>query len=480
MNADPSSASALRRTLVLAAASALVVAFGLVRTKVVALELGPRGVGTLALLLSLASFLSVVFQFGFGATSIRQIAFLDGRGTLDQRDELRSALYSAMLWLAVAGAILVLIAARPLAVEVLGDGRLEDEVRLSSLIVLASVSSAAAIADLYGLRRAKALAGLQSAAAAAATAIVVAAAVAEAALLETALVASAIVSASAALLYSRCLPKRPRIRLRRVLSVMGETWKLSVVFLANAVITAASMLLVRVLIDNELGRAATGEFQAAFLVSATLVGFLITALESDYLPRLSALADRPAAMNQEANDQLRLMLLLATPIIVVLIASAPTVVQILYSNRFVEAVALLRIMLLGEFAHVAATAVGLILVGRASLGRHLVIQVASNAVLLGSLAALSSLGLTAAALAYASANVVGLGLSLLLVRRSSGFRPSGSSVTLLGVGAVASLAVFALTSLGTVGAVLAVVAAACVVGASVVALAPLLKLRMGE
>ena len=185
-------------------------------------------------------------------------------------------------------------------------------------------------------------------------------------------------------------------------------------------------------------------------------------------------------MNQEANDQLRLMLLLVTPIIVVLIASAPTVVQILYSDRFVEAVDLLRIMLLGEFARVAAWTVGLILVGRASLGRHLVIQIAVNAILLGSLAALSSLGLTAAALAYTSANVVGMGLSLLLVRRSSGFRPSGSGLTLLCAGAMASLAVFALTSFGTVGAVLAVVAAACVVGASVVALAPLLKLRMGE
>lgn len=429
----------LKVTAVMGVSAVLAVAATVVRTKIVAVELGPPGVGTLAILTAFLTFATPVLGLGVGQSGVREVAAANSAGDDQQRDELRRTLYLASLVLAGAGSLVVLITARPIASWVLGEAGLADETRWVALGVFASIATGAASADLTGFRRIRLLAKLQPLAAAGATTAVLGAYVGGVDLLPVALVAPPVALAIGTYLYARSLPRpAARVDRRQFVHHFRRLAGLGAAFVLVMGLTALGMLLLRLLIASKLDLASTGEFQAAFAMAGYYVSFLFAAIGSDYLPLLSGLAHEPDRMNQAANTQALVAVLLSVPLVTVLIAAAPIVVPVFYTDAFDASVDLLRIMLLGEIARVAGWAVGYILVARDSRTLFVISEVLFNGVTLGAAAVLiPALGLRGAAIAYLVAQIAFLLWTLLFARWTSDFRLSGANAKVLGGSAAA-------------------------------------------
>jgi O-antigen/teichoic acid export membrane protein len=221
-------------------------------------------------------------------------------------------------------------------------------------------------------------------------------------------------------------PEQMASRVRRLVT-------LGLAFTLNTGIAALGALLLRLLIDGRLGTADTGEFQAAFAIASSSVGFLFAALATDYMPLLSGLAHDSARLNRAANTQLRVAMLVAAPGIAALIAAAPTVVTLLYSSAFHETARLLRIMLLGDLLRLAAWTLGYILIARRAKRLFVATELLYNTVLIGATALLiPPLGLEATAVAYLGAQVASLCWTLAFVRSTSGFRLTVSNLAYMG------------------------------------------------
>jgi len=89
-------------------------------------------------------------------------------------------------------------------------------------------------------------------------------------------------------------------------------------------------------------------YKAAAAISVGYLGFLVTAMSQDYYPRLSAVRDQPQKMAELIHEQYRLVMLLASPIIIATLALVPLLVPIVYSTRFVPAVNILEWQLIGD------------------------------------------------------------------------------------------------------------------------------------
>jgi PST family polysaccharide transporter len=434
----------LKVTAAMGLSGALVIALSAVRTKLVALELGPEGVGTLALLVSFLAFATVIGGLGVGSAAVREIAAADTGPDKSLRDALRSTLYRISLLLGLATAALIALTARTVAGTILGDYGLTDETRVCAIAGFLAILAAAPASDLNGLRRIRSLAVLQSLAAIAATAATLIAFLADASLLPVVLVAPPAALAVAAFFYAGTLP-RPHVAVppRQRLRYSGRLVSVGTGFVLNAGVAAAGALVLRLLIESDLGRAGTGEFQAAFVIATYLVTLVYTAYATDFMPLLSSLRDDPVRLNQATNTQLMVGILIATPVIVGLIALAPAAVSVLYSSSFEEAPDVLRLMLLGEAARLAGWTLTYILVAR-SIPLFIAFEVAYNGLFVVATAVLlPGLGLEATAVAYVVAQVGGVVAALALGRRVSGFRLSPENGYLLVASAIAAAVVCA-------------------------------------
>jgi antigen flippase len=463
-------------TAAMGASSAIVIAMAAIRSKVVAVELGPQGIGALTLLTSFLTFAALVLGLGMGQSAIREIAAAHARGATTERDDLRRALYVLSFALATAAALAMALSAGPIA-ALLGDRGLEGETRLCALALFAMVITGAARAELNGLRRIRVLAIISPLAGVIATVAAVAAWLAGADVLAVVLIVPAVAPALVSLAAARSLPERTgQLVPSRLISAARRLIRLGVAFVLNAALAALGALVLRVLIEAQLGGAATGEFQAAFAVTGYYLSFIFAALVTDYLPLLSGLAHDAPRMNRAANTQVLVAVLLAAPAVMALIAAASFIVPLFYSGQFNQTPELLRIMLLGELTRVAAWTLGYILVARTAPLLFVMTELIYNALLIGAVAALIPvLGLVGTAWAYLGCQVGSLAWTLLFVRWTSGFRLAAVNVAhLAGWGFAAAVVYVTSVKGGAVAAIgwLVVVASVVVATRVLLRLAP--------
>ena len=211
-------------------------------------------------------------------------------------------------------------------------------------------------------------------------------------------------------------------------------------------------LLVRTLVQRELGADDLGQFQAAWLVSMTYIGFVLGAMATDYYPRLTAAIAEPAQVNRMVNEQAEVALLLATPPFLALVGLAPWVVRILYSDEFGAAVDILRWQVLGDVLKVASWPLSFVLLAAGAARAYLATEVLA----FGTFAAftwvgLPLLGVEATGIGFLLMYALQLPVVYLLARRLTGFRWRGG-VLLQAAATFAMVAAIVLLSLRGNGA----------------------------
>jgi PST family polysaccharide transporter len=424
----------LRVTAAMGLSGAAVLAFSALRSKLVAIELGPEGLGSLALLLSFLGLVTVVGGFGVGSAAVREVAAAAAERAWAVRDGLRRALYATSWCLALLISIGVAAAAGPIAREIFGDAGLIGETRVCAVAALLGLLATAPVSEINGFRRIRDLASLQTLSAAIATGATVCAYLAGWDLIPVVLIAPPAALMIVASIYARRLPPRGKPKgARAELAHASQLIRVGSGFVLNAGLAAASALVVRTLVESELGRGATGEFQAAFILSTYPVTLVYAAYATDYLPLLGGLRRDSQRLNEAANTQLMLGILLAGPALILLIALADVAIPLLYSGAFTEAPDLLRLMLVAEILRLSWWTVGYALIAR-NLPSFVSLEVFYNLILVGATAALiPSIGLDGAGIAYLVAQAAGFVATIFLVRRATGFRFARSNTwTLLG------------------------------------------------
>jgi O-antigen/teichoic acid export membrane protein len=354
----------LRSSSVIGGASILNVAIGLVRTKAAALLLGPAGVGLIGLLQSMMTTASSIAGLGLSNVGTRQIAEAAATGDLHAVGTTRRALLWATVGLASFGAIVFWMLRGVLAAHVLRDSARAAEVAWLALGVALTVASASQGALLNGMRRIGDLARISVGSALLSTA----AAISAVWLCGARGILAFVLAAPAAsfLLGHWYVAKMGRLHSPPAsLAALAANWwvmvRLGAAFMVSGLAVSLGQLLSRALIQRELGPVALGHFQAAWLISMTYLGFVLSAMGTDFYPRLTAVIRHPDTVNQLVNEQTEVALLLAGPAFLALLALAPWIVDLLYSSAFADAAEILRWQVLGDVLKVASWPLGFII-----------------------------------------------------------------------------------------------------------------------
>lgn len=450
----------LRSSSIIGGAQATNVLANLVRMKVLALLLGPVGVGLAGLYLSLIQTGATVAALGLGTAGTRQIAAADAAGDAATIGRVRRALFWGTVGLALLGGAIFWTARAWIADYALGDRSRGDEVGWLAIGVALTVAAGSQGALLTGLRRIGDLARLQVSSGVAGALF---GALAVWAWGTDGIIAMVLVAPLVAFLvghfYVARLPRvtgpRPNVR-----ALFGELKALGVIgfaIMVSALAAVLSQLIVRVMVQRELGGDALGHFQAAWAISVAYLGIALNAMGTDYFPRLSALIEDPEAASRLVNEQTEVALLLASPVVIALLGLAPLAVSVLYSAEFLPAVQVLQWQLLSDLLKVMSWPLGFALLAASSGKVFIVAETVAVSIMLAMAAiGLPLIGIEATGVAFLAMYMVYLPLVFWLCARRIGFR--WTQPVLLQGASVISLAVLVIVAArwsDVVGAVLA-------------------------
>lgn len=423
----------LRSAALIGGSSVVNIAFGIIRTKVIAVLLGPSGIGIMSLYSSIADLTQSIAGVGVHGSGVRQIAETTHLGDTDRTVLTATALRRLSFILGFVGAALLLLLAQPISSLSFGSPQQSIGVSLLSLAVFFRSISAGQTALLQGMRRIKDIAMISMLAAFLSTVVsILLIYFLQAQGIVLSLISTAAISTLLSWIYSRrvFLGAR-RIPMRDTWSVMVDLLKLGAAFVASSLLTIGAAYAIRIILLHHWGLEAAGLYQAAWTLGGMYVGFILQSMSTDFYPRLSAIAADNAECNRLVNEQAHVSMLLAGPGIMATLTLAPLVMTVFYSSAFQAASDLVRWVCLGMMLRVIAWPMGFIVLAKNAQRFFIWTEVAAAVVHVGLAWLLSLLfGLVGAGAAFCGLYIWHSILIYLVVRRLSGFRWSAENIRL--------------------------------------------------
>jgi antigen flippase len=427
-------AQILRSSALIGGASVLNIGISVIRTKVMAILLGPAGFGVTGLYISILDLAKTFAAMGISTSGVRQIAVAVGTGDELQIARTAQVLRRTALVLGVVGALMLAALSWPVAHLTFGKQGADyvGGVALLSLGVLFYTVSGGLDAWLQGMRRIGDLARIAviGTVAGVIVTIVIIYFLRERGI-PLALVSVAAASMMISYWFSRRIPVAPvKMSTFEVCREARDLLKLGAAFLASGLLTMGAAYAIRVIILRhfgneaaELGKAAAGYYQSAWMLGGMYVGIILQAMGADFYPRLTAAADNNEECNRLVNEQSQVSLLLAGPGVLATLTFAPLVIATFYTSQFTVAVEPLRWICLGMALRVAVWPLGFIVVAKGRQGVFLWTEVLATAVHVGlAYVGCKFFGVTGACMGFVGLYVVhGIVISL-IVRQMSGFR----------------------------------------------------------
>jgi antigen flippase len=420
----------LKSSAVVGGSSVFKLALGSVRSKAMALLLGPNGVGLLALFGLITDIAQNVAGMGVNTSGVRQIASAVGTGESTRIARTVTTLRRVALILGALGALLLVVFSRQVSLASFGDHDHARQVAWLSVAVFFGAVSAGQTALVQGMRRIADLARLSVIGALAGTLISIPIIYF---LGERGVVPSLICVAVMGTLSSWWQSRK--VRVERVVMSLSETaseasglLKLGVVFMLRSVMAMGVAYLVRVIVVRKGGLTDVGCFSAAWTLGGTYVDVILQAMGADFFPRLTAAVKDNRECNRIVNEQAEVGLLLAGPGVLATLSIAPLVIWFFYSAEFAPAVEILRWLAAAMMLRVASWPMGYILLAKGVRKPYIWSEVVGNGAELGLVwICVRVWGLTGTGIGFFGGYLVYLGAVYLIVRSVSGFRWSAAN-----------------------------------------------------
>jgi O-antigen/teichoic acid export membrane protein len=341
----------LKYTGIFGSVQGINILIGLVRSKLVAVLLGPEGMGLISLLNSSIKLVSDSTNLGLGISAVKRLSLLyekeDEQQLLGEMAVVRSwGVLTALLGMAVMVVLSPFLNAMSFS---WGDHTLHY-VLLSPVIGMTAVVGAE-LAILKATRHLKQLATL--------SVYNVLGALFLSVPLFYVWGASAIVPSMVLVVFLQLLLtcwyswrlfpyrvsfSRDTLSKGRVMVVLGMA------FVVAGILGSGADFVIRSYLNSATSLSELGFYNTATMITMTFGGMLFTALEADYYPCLSAAQDNVRESNLIVNHQIEVSLLLVAPIVTFSVVSLPVVVPLLFSSAFNSVVPLTQVLIFALFA----------------------------------------------------------------------------------------------------------------------------------
>jgi O-antigen/teichoic acid export membrane protein len=376
-----------------------------IRSKFVAVLLGPAGMGIADLLNSTTNLIASMTNLGLSTSAVKNIAAANASGN-SSRVSVVSSVLRRLVWITgVLGALVTLVLSPWLSKLTFGNKDYTIAFIWISIVLLIKQISSGQLVVLQGMRRIQYLAKASVAGNIFALFISIPIYYAWGVRgIVPAIILSAFISFLFTWYYAAKVKIQPvKVTKAELLSEGGDMVRMGFILSINSLIALLTSYLVRIFISHTGGLAQVGLYQAGFAFINTYVGMVFTAMATDYFPRLSGIAHDNTKARNMINQQAEVAFLILAPILTIFLIYINYVVILFYSAKFISVDRMIHWAALGIFLKAASWPIAYIMIAKGHTKLYFYNELTANIYTLG----LNILG-------YQYRGLEGLGISFLI------------------------------------------------------------------
>ena len=203
--------------------------------------------------------------------------------------------------------------------------------------------------------------------------------------------------------------------------------------------------------NTAAGSDVVGLYKAGYILTVAYAAMVYTPMETDSIPRLSAVNHDTAAVNTAVDRQIEVTLLVVSPMLALIMTAMPWLVPLLYSGKFAPVVGMAQAAVLAMYARAVLLPVTYMTLAKNHSLAYLATEGLSAVVLVAlTVCCYGGWGLSGTGLALLLSNVFDLLVILVYSNMRYRYRPSRQVLAYSGLhfltGAAAYLATFAATT----------------------------------
>lgn len=344
----------------------LTIIISIIRTKLIAVFIGPAGMGIVSLLNSAINIISGVTSLGIETSGVKHISSNYKNNDSKSVSTLVAIVKKLALVTGILGCIVAVIFSRWLSQLTFGNSNHTFSFLFISITLLFRQLMIGQLIVLQGLRKMKLLAkanfygnsfGL---------------------LFSIplyyyyridAIVPTIIVASLASLLfsfyYSKKIQFEKSIVSNKQLTTAGKSIiKLGILLTLSGLLTLLTTYLIQIYVGKQGGIEQVGFYNAGFTLLNSYVGIIFTAMSTDYFPRLASISDENEKVRTSVIQQSFISILIITPIIILFLTLIPLIVKIVFTPKFNAIIPMVCFGILAMLFRAVSWSMGYILIAK--------------------------------------------------------------------------------------------------------------------
>ncbi|MBR5907071.1 MAG: O-antigen translocase [Bacteroidales bacterium] len=320
-----------------------------VKSKFIAVLLGPLGVGIQGLYQSALLFVQSVTAMGLSSSAVRDVSEVNGSGDLSRVAIIVKTLRRLVWCTGLLGVMAVILFSPMLSETSFGDKKHIVPFIILSITLLIDQICAGQKVLLQGMRR---LGQLAKASAIGSTLSLLVSVPLYYLYGIEGIVPTLILNSLTLLflswLYARHISLPPvKLTIKETILHGKGMLKMGFAMSWSSILVLGCAYALRWFIRSETGTEAVGLYTAGFTIINTYVGMIFTAIGTDYYPRLAAVNNDNKLTTATVNQQGEVAVLIMAPLLLICIIFMPIIVRILYSEQFLGANSFISIAAVG-------------------------------------------------------------------------------------------------------------------------------------
>ena len=358
---------------------------GIIRSKFIAVLLGPAGMGIAGLLISTTGLIASVTNFGLSTSAIKNVAEANGNGN-SHRIGLVVSVIRRLVWITgLLGTLVTFILAPLLSKLTFGNPDYTVAFRWISITLLLGQVASGQMVVIQGMRRLQFLAkaniigsllgllvslpiyyslGVKG--------------------IVPALLGTSVLSVLLTYYYnSRIKIEKVKVSVDILKSEGTGMLKMGFLLSMSGMISLVTGYILSIFISRYGGVAEVGLYNAGFAIINTYVGMIFAAMVTDYFPRLSAVASDNKKSAVLINQQAEIGILIIAPVLNIFMVFINVVITLLYSSNFLPIAGMIQFVALGIFLKTVSWAMGYMMLAKGDSRIFFFSELLANIYILG-------------------------------------------------------------------------------------------------
>ena len=402
--------------------------------KVVALLLGTNGMGIIGLFHTATGTIKTGAGLGINQSAVRDISEANSCDDYSRFSRIISLTNRIILFTSLLGVIATIALSPVLSRWQFGDHQYTIAFIWLSLVVGLNIMSEGQLAILKGMRQLRSLA---KASIWGSLAGLLSAIPFYYFFGEGGIVPSLIITAFMSLFFSnfyvrRIKYERVKLSIKEVIKEGKPMVTMGVALMLVGFIGSIFDLIVSSYISRSGSISDVGLYNAGATIITGYFGIIITAMSTDYYPRISAVYKDNAKLSVEMNKQSETGLILVFPLVVLFVFLSPLFILILYSSEFYAANQYTDYAMIGTVIIIVSNCMGMILLAKQASNIFILSVLGQRIILVGVyIVAYKYLGLMGLGFSYIATGLVHITFMTVILRHFYDIRLSGSTYKLL-------------------------------------------------